>query len=282
MITLLGSGQNLQVAELISVTLSDGSVFTWTTAPADIVFNGITFASRGPNIKIGTIQWRVGIEVDTLKMELWCDPTVTSQLVEQTIVTQAVQYGLMDNAFVQIHRLYTANWGDWSAGAITLFQGNVSDAVCDWAHVEFDIKSRKELLDIPFPYLTYQAGCQWQLYGPGCTLNPISFGVNGTAATGSVALLINSNLTNPDHYFDEGYVTFTSGANIGLTRVVRQYLNASGQILLFIPFPNAPANGDTFTAFPGCDKQQATCQNKFNNLVNFKGMPNIPIPEAAV
>lgn len=265
------------------MVLVDGTTFNWTTAPVDIVFNGTTYSSRSaPLLQIKGVQWKVGIEVDELKLQLYSDPTNAAQLVEQVSVMQANQQGLIDNALVVIQRLFTANWGDWSAGGITLFRGNVSDTMCDQSHAEFDVKSRKELFNIPFPYLTYQPGCQWQLYGPGCTLNPVSFGVNGIVSAGSVPLLLNSNLTNPDHYFDEGYITFTSGANAGLTRVVRQYLNASGQLLFFVPFPNAPANGDAFTAFPGCDKQQVTCQNKFSNLVNFKGMPYVPIPEAAV
>lgn len=283
LITLLGSSQNLLVAELVTMTLVDGTVFNWTTAPVDIVFNGTTYSSRSaPLLQIKGIQWKIGIEVDELKIELYSDPTNAAQLIEQVSVMQAAQLGLIDNALILIQRLFTSSWGNWSAGSVVLFRGNVSDTTCDQSHAEFDVKSRKELFNIPFPYLTYQPGCQWQLYGPGCTLNSVAFGVNGTVSAGSVALLLNSNLTNPDHYFDEGYLTFTSGANKGLTRVVRQYLNASGQLLFFVPFPNAPSNGDAFTAFPGCDKQESTCINKFNNRINFKGMPNIPIPEAAV
>jgi hypothetical protein len=43
-----------------------------------------------------------------------------------------------------------------------------------------------------------------------------------------------------------------------------------------------PNTGDTFTAYPGCDKTQNTCTSKFNNLVNFGGFPYVPVPEAAI
>jgi uncharacterized phage protein (TIGR02218 family) len=283
LITLLGSSQNLLVAELVTMILVDGTTFNWSSAPVDIVFNGVTYSSRSaPLLQLKGIQWKLGIEVDELKLLLYSDPTNSAQLIEQVAVMQAAQQGLIDNALVVVQRLFTKTWGDWSAGSVTLFRGNVSDTTCDQAHAEFEVKSRKELFNIPFPYLTYQPDCQWQLYGPGCTLNPVNFTVNGTVASGSVALLMNSNLTNVDHYFDQGYVTFLTGANAGIKRLVRQYLHASGQLLFYIPFPNAPTTGDTFAAVPGCDKQQATCSGKFSNLVHFKGMPYIPIPETAV
>jgi len=47
--------------------------------------------------------------------------------------------------------------------------------------------------------------------------------------------------------------------------------------------PFAPAAGDVFTAYPGCDKTQATCASpKFSNLVNFEGFPYVPAPETAI
>ena len=36
------------------------------------------------------------------------------------------------------------------------------------------------------------------------------------------------------------------------------------------------AAGDTFTVTAGCDKQFATCHDRFDNVVNFRGFPHIP------
>ena len=47
------------------------------------------------------------------------------------------------------------------------------------------------------------------------------------------------------------------------------------------PLPFAPAPGDTFNVAFGCDHTQATCQSKFNNLVNFRGFPYVPPPQLA-
>lgn len=81
-------------------------------------------------------------------------------------------------------------------------------------------------------------------------------------------------------WFSQGVLTFTSGVNAGLSYVIAQYL-AGGTLQLVIGTLAAPANGDTFTIVPGCDKQLTTCRNKFANTPNFAGVPFIPVPETA-
>lgn len=277
---VLGGGQSAYVAELITITLADGTILNYTTAERDIVFGGTTFSSNGPLPIIGQISWKLGVETDTLKLQLWA---LLTNLVESKAILWGITQGLFDNALVLIQRVFMPAWGDTSNGAITLFQGNVSDIpTLDAAHAELDIKSRKELLNIPMPYRTYQPACDWTLYGPGCNLSASSFVVAGALTSGSGQLLMNSNLTKPDQYFDQGTIIFTSGLNTGIKRAIRQYVNASGQILLFVPLPFAVSIGDAFNAYPGCDKTISTCQNKFSNLANNPSAPYIPIAESAV
>ncbi len=276
----LGGSQSSYIAELITITLADGTVLRYTTAERDIAVSGNTFSSSGPLPIIGNISWKIGVEVDTVKLQLWA---LLTNLVESQAILAAIVQGLFDNALVLIERVFMPTFGDVSRGTIILLQGNVSDIpVADAGHAELDVKSRKELLNIPLPYLTYQPGCRWPLYGTGCTLSPASFQVSGALTAGSGPLLMNTNLTNPDQYFDQGYLIFTAGLNTGIKRAIRSYVNAGGQILLFVPLPNAVSTGDTFHAFPGCDKKQATCDTKFSNLINFGGMPYIPVPESGV
>jgi uncharacterized phage protein (TIGR02218 family) len=34
--------------------------------------------------------------------------------------------------------------------------------------------------------------------------------------------------------------------------------------------------GDEYIATAGCDKSLATCRDRFNNVINFRGMPYLP------
>ena len=40
--------------------------------------------------------------------------------------------------------------------------------------------------------------------------------------------------------------------------------------------PSAVAVGDTYSLRPGCDKTFATCKDRYNNVKNFRGEPNVP------
>lgn len=79
-------------------------------------------------------------------------------------------------------------------------------------------------------------------------------------------------------YFDGGVLTITSGANAGLSREVKSYVE--GQITLHLPFPYpmefATAGGPTYTMTVGCDKSRETCKTRFNNLDNFGGEDFLP------
>ena len=51
---------------------------------------------------------------------------------------------------------------------------------------------------------------------------------------------------------------------------------AGRQIILWEPFRAELAPGDRVRLTAGCDKRFATCRDKFANLVNFQGFPDIP------
>jgi hypothetical protein len=75
-------------------------------------------------------------------------------------------------------------------------------------------------------------------------------------------------------YFDNGVITFDSGLNSGLSMEVISYV--PGQWVLALPMPYALAAGDAYTMKAGCDYSLATCKNRFDNVVNFRGFPYVP------
>lgn len=85
-------------------------------------------------------------------------------------------------------------------------------------------------------------------------------------------------------YFAAGSITFTSGANSGITRSITAYSNpgSGGVVTIAPPLPTAPAAGDTFTIVPDCDNTMAMCQYRYNNLIHFAGQPFLPAPEMSV
>jgi hypothetical protein len=68
----------------------------------------------------------------------------------------------------------------------------------------------------------------------------------------------------------------TSGDANGEKRPIKSY--TTGTIEMLIPFSSAISSGDTYDAYPHCQKTLAGCK-RFSNEDNFLGFHYIPRPE---
>lgn len=84
-------------------------------------------------------------------------------------------------------------------------------------------------------------------------------------------------------WFSNGLLTWTSGANTGrVERVVSHRAQGAEYILtLWAEDLSSVRPGDGFSLVAGCDKQFATCKDKFANAVNFRGFPHLPGNDSA-
>lgn len=170
---------------------------------------------------------------------------------------------------------------------LNVFLGRVAQVQISRAKAVISINSHLELLQNAMPRNLFQSGCRHTLFDAGCTLAQASFGVACSVLAGGTNNLLNASvpgLPAGSGTFALGQILFTSGANSGLRVGVRSWAFVSGGTTVFTllnPPPFAPAPGDTFTAFPGCDKSFATC-TAFSNQANFGGERWIPAIETAV
>jgi uncharacterized phage protein (TIGR02218 family) len=278
LIALLNSSNQFYIADIYTFTLNTGGVLRYASSDGSLTVGGNTFDGTSVLIERSKIRTVIGVEVDTLDLTITALPT---QLIGSTALLQALRNGAMDWARVKVERCFMPTWGDTSLGTITLFTGFVADMDIGRLSATIRVNSDMSLLNVQMPRNLYQPGCQNTLYDPVCTAVKASFGVAATVGiSGSTASTFPSNLINPTGYFDLGTVTWATGANAGLSNSVKQYV--AGSFTLNTPLLSVPQPGDTFTAFPGCDKTQATCTSKFNNVINFRGFPYIPVPESVV
>ena len=119
------------------------------------------------------------------------------------------------------------------------------------------------------------------LYDEGCKVNREKFTVNGRVTENSqTGSELQHNLTHENGWFSQGVIKFTSGRNAGLSRTVKVHSGNTFEFALRLPYP--PQAGDVFKVYPGCNKRQDTCKNKFNNIVHFRGFPYIPSADTVV
>lgn len=275
LIALLNSGTAFLVADLYTFTLIGGTVLRYSDYDIPIKVGANTFAVLP--IKRGPIREQVGLNVDSLKIDVFADSTY--QINTVAFLTAAAT-GALDGAQLLVERVVMPTPGDTSLGTLIRFVGNIADCVVSRTKASITAKSSLELLNVMMPRNVYQPSCVHTLFDVGCTLSKAAFLVADTVSAGATTTTVPCSLAQAAGYFDLGTVTFTSGPNAGSSRSVKSY--TPGSLVLARPLVAVPANGNTFNAYPGCDRKQATCSSKFSNILNFRGEPYIPIPQTAI
>ena len=274
----LQTGSPFVMADLYTVTLASGTIYHWADFDQDIVHptNGYTYSCSAPVLKRGKTRTVIGIEVDTLDISIYGRAT---DIVNGLPILAAAQAGAFDGAKLVLERAFLSPIPT-VIGVINLFTGRFADVTLGRTEFQVRVNSMTEALNISLPRNIYQPGCIHVLYDTGCTLNKATFGTSSAITSGTTTTNLHCGLTQAAGFFNRGSIKFISGALSGVTRTVKSY--AIGSVSLLLPLPATPAVGDTFIAYAGCDKQQSTCQGKFNNLPNFRGAPYIPVPITAV
>lgn len=283
MISLLNAQTQFQVANLVTIVPVGAPVVRLTDADLDITVTSWydnaahTFTHGAPALTFGATKLAVGLQTDKKTVTVACRET---DLFAGVPWPSAVRQGLLDNAQVLIEKVLWEAGGTFTAGTLIDFWGLVSQPTVERFQVKLEIASWLEIvLAQNFPRNVYQAQCLHTLFDAGCALSRASYAITGTAQAGSTAAAIAVSLGPLTVPLPLGTITFTSGALTGLTRSIATY--AGSVVGAVAPFPSAPATGDGFTIYPGCDKLYATCAT-YANTAHFRGFPFLPTAENAI
>ena len=284
--TFLQSDQ-LILADLFTFTLLDGTILLYTNATEDIVVpqpggQPITWIANDVLITGARLSCKIGVSVDEQTLKLAYRPT--SMVGGQTFAA-ALWQGLFDGAFVERDRVGLTAFGqppvgngeNGADGRVTLFYGRVS--TIDQAgrvSASIKVKSLLSLLTLDMPHNLWQPGCLHTLYDAGCTLIKSAHAAQGIVGAGATDAVIPWSASTAAIY-GQGTIRFQSGVNIDVARTVKSS-SATG-LVLSRPLAAAPAAGDSFVVYQGCDKTLATCTGRFANQAHFRGFPYVPPPE---
>jgi uncharacterized phage protein (TIGR02218 family) len=267
----------IRMADLYTITLKSGTVLRYTTWDQTLHVSGNTYLTGPPSLERTAIEETTGLDVSTIEVIIRASLT---DLVNGAPILQSIGNGLWDGAGFNIVRLFMDSAGN-QIGTIIRFSGVVGP-VDELTHtyVKLTANSGTQYLTMQLPPIIMQPNCVHTLFDAGCGLNKASFAESNTVQGGSTVNKVISLSAKADAYYDNGQILFTSGPNNGLLKAVKHYF--AKEFFFNSPLPFPPNAGDTFIAYPGDDKTQATCTNKFSNLANFGGFPYVPVPETAI
>ncbi len=261
------------LADLYTITLTNGTIFHWTNTQRSITVGGITF-SPGPPISRGQASWSLGLSVDNLQIVMEDDGSAT---INSLPLVMGAREGLLDLAEITVDRFISDTWANTAVGKVNVFTGRAGDIKVEGKKVFLTVESGLAELKSTFPRTYILPSCANTLYDGVCELLETNFTIAGTVGGIPTATsFILEGVTEPDDYYQLGTIRFTSGANNGQVRTVKSY--TAGVIALIFPLYSVPVVGDTVNAIAGCDKTRAVCLNRFNNMVHFRGFPFVPDP----
>ena len=263
-------GEVTTLATCWKVIRSDATVLGFTDHDVDIIFESVTYQSN-TSIDPSTIKSTASASVDNLDIMSVLD---SSGITDADIL--AKKY---DNAEVYI---FMVNYNDLTMGDIKLSRGRLGEIeVRDNIYVA-EFRSLNQFLQQRIGE-RFATKCRADLGDSRCGValaGSPSFTFSSTVLSVADRSNFTCGLTNAAAYFDFGKLTWTSGANNGLSMEVKAYtLPGSPQVATFELVEKMPYDiviGDGFDVYAGCDKTTSTCINTFNNIVNFRGEPFIP------
>lgn len=260
LLALLASRQFYMI-DLYTFTFINGGVLRYAGGDADVYANGLYYPCGGAvgpyfdrqDTKAKCTQ-EVHISVDQLVFDVLPG---AAQLFGADFIT-ACRTGLLDGAEFMMERLYMPTYGDTRLGTLLFFVGRCAEVDASRTIATFTINSHAEILNLNLPVNLYQSGCCNSWGDTNCGVVQSSFMTTGAVSAGSTIGTILATLAGGPYVagtFDEGKIVFTSGALSGLGQSVKQCVFGTPDTISLIGyFPSAPAAGDTFQLFFGCDK----------------------------
>ena len=248
------------------LTRNDGAVRGFTNHDQPLSFDSVTFQA-GAGLTASQFAQATGLNVDTID--------AIGALVSDALDEDDLAKGVWDGAGVEVWRADWSNVGD----RVLVFAGSIGEVERDPTGFRAELRSLAHALNQPDGRI-YSVQCDADLGDSRCHvgLASSSFTRAGTVLTAETARskFTASGLSGfADSWFQRGLLTWTSGANAGLSMEVKRHglsgASASFQMMQDLPFDIAA--GDGFTVAAGCDKCADTCRTKFNNIANFRGFP---------
>jgi uncharacterized phage protein (TIGR02218 family) len=261
------AGEVTTLATCWKLTRKDTSVLGFTNHDKDIVIDSVLYkASTG--FTPSTIENTGTLSVDNLDVE--------GMLSAGSLTESDILAGLYDFADIEI---FQVNYTDLTQGRLILKKGWLGEVSLHKQQFIAEVRGMTQKLSQTIGEL-YSPSCRAALGDNRCKVSMAAHTVTGiVTASSSGQHITDADRDETSGIFTSGVITFTSGANSGISMEVKEYILTSGvggQIILVLPLPYPVAEGDNYSLTKGCDKTVATCRQRFNNILNFRGEPHVP------
>jgi uncharacterized phage protein (TIGR02218 family) len=246
----------------------DSVVQGFTDHDEDVPLDGL-LCRAGTGLAGSEASARLGLSV--------AGAEISGALDDEALSEADLAAGRYDGASIEVYLV------DWSEPTlfVLLSKGTLGEVRREGAAFVAELRSLADRLNEETGR-RYTATCSADLGDNRCTFDleaPAFRGEGAIAALNGTSSFVATGIAAfDDGWFTGGRLEWTSGANAGLAIEVKSHRIVGNDIALDLwqAMPEPLAEGDTFVVTAGCDKRFATCRDRFDNAVNFRGFPHIP------
>lgn len=262
-------------AHAMKITRPDGEVFGFTGATKSATISGVLYdATQG--LDVSSIATSAGLAVDNLEL---------TTLDDGTLFTRAdVLGGVWQNSKFLIFKY---NWASHTDGVENVLAGTIGQVRLLSGAIVCELRGLQQYLQQSVGAVTSKtcrarfADFPSQAGNARCGLDAADWTepFEVTAAVGRRSFSVMALAFTPaSGWFDQGVITWTTGANAGLRGHVKAYSNFSPlEFTLYSDTPREIQPGDQFEAVAGCRlRLSEDCKDRFDNVINFQGEPHMP------
>ena len=269
MITVSGAyethlaGEVTELATCWKITRKDATVYGFTDHTSDLVISGVTYQAA-----LGYTPTDIATSAD-----LAVDNLELTGILDSPAITEAdLMAGVWDYAAIEVFEVIHSLL---SAGTRPLRRGRLGEVRVGRSMFIAEMRGLTQSLSRTIGELS-SPSCRADLGDTRCKVVLATYTVTGsvTSVTDN-RRFIDTSKAQAVGYFDQGKITWTGGANNGLSMEVKAF-TAGSNFELSLAMPYTVAIGDTYSIYAGCDKLFSTCKDKFNNVINFRGEPHLP------
>ncbi len=257
------------LARAYSLTRRDGLVLGFCDHDRDLEFEGIVFrADTGLTTK--ALHSGTGLSVDNTE--------AFGALTSDAITEEDILAGRYDGAEV---RGWLVNWADAGVRAL-LFRGTLGEISRSGGAFTAELRGLSEKLNQPQGRI-YHGRCSAILGDGQCRFD---MDQPGYADERPVEQVVEARVFRfaglagfDDRFFEKGRFRVLSGKAAGLIGLIKNDRGAGNSertVELWQSLGLEPEPGDLVRLEAGCDKRADTCRLRFDNLLNFRGFPDIP------
>lgn len=250
------------------VTLRDGTVLGFTEHDRDLAFAGLTFQAAS-GFQASDAESGAGLAAEASE--------IAGGFSSAAINEADLAAGRYDSARVEV---LLVDWRDPDRRMV-LHAAEIGEVTRAGAAFRAELRRLTHALDQTRGRI-YGHRCDAMLGDGRCG---VDLAAGGLTAEGEVVAVLDERRLRvsglgafPARFFRHGVLTFVGGTNAGAAADLEDHRNDDGivELTLWLPMPLAVAAGDRFRVVAGCDKSFATCRQKFDNHLNFRGFPHMP------